>query len=342
MTCVWEVTMACNMRCKHCGSSCSDALPDELSTFEAFKFIDMCKDIGLEWINLSGGEPFVRPDLLIIIKYLHAKGIPINIISNGWLITESIAKELSGIKNLRIMISLDGPENIHDFIRRPGSFARIKNSLEIINKYKILNGCITTITKKNLLHLEQIRKFLIEMKVKCWQVQLGLPMGNLAKNKNWVIEPKDIIDIVDYIYEKKGKDGIHIFPADCIGYYNYKIDEILNEAYGEQASGWEGCSAGIKSFGMLHNGDIVGCTSIRDKKYIEGNIRQNTLKEIWENPNSFNWRRKLTVDDLSGNCRKCKHAFKCLGGCSNTRMTVENSFCSENKYCTHNFMMSQN
>ena len=68
MTCVWEVTMACNMRCKHCGSSCSNALPGELSTFEALRFIDMCKDIGIQWISLSGGEPFVRKDLLYLIK----------------------------------------------------------------------------------------------------------------------------------------------------------------------------------------------------------------------------------------------------------------------------------
>ena len=31
-TAVWEITMGCNMRCKHCGSSCAEALPDELNT----------------------------------------------------------------------------------------------------------------------------------------------------------------------------------------------------------------------------------------------------------------------------------------------------------------------
>jgi len=33
---VWEVTMNCNMRCKHCGSSCEGPLPDELTTEEAY------------------------------------------------------------------------------------------------------------------------------------------------------------------------------------------------------------------------------------------------------------------------------------------------------------------
>lgn len=341
VTCVWEVTMACNMRCKHCGSSCSSALPGELSTAEAFKFIDMCKDINLKWINLSGGEPFVRPDLILLIKYLYANSIPINIISNGWLVSEDIAKELAGIKYLRVMISLDGPEEIHDFIRKPGSFARIKNSLEILNKYNILTGCITTLTKQNYKFLEEIRTFLAKMNVECWQVQLGLPMGNLSENKDWILEPKDLTGIIDYLYEKKGKDGVHIFPADCMGYYNAKIDGILSEAYGEKVGSWRGCNAGVSSFGLLHDGDIVGCTSIRDKKYVEGNIKNQTLREIWENPNSFTWRRNFKPQDLSGNCKKCEHASECLGGCFNTRFTMNNSFCSENKYCTYNLMMDK-
>jgi MoaA/NifB/PqqE/SkfB family radical SAM enzyme len=50
-TCVWEITMGCNMRCKHCGSSCADPLPGELSTGEALDAIRQMADIGLKWIT---------------------------------------------------------------------------------------------------------------------------------------------------------------------------------------------------------------------------------------------------------------------------------------------------
>lgn len=56
-TAVWEITMGCNMRCKHCGSSCAEALPDELNTSEALEVCDQLKDLGLKVITLSGGEP---------------------------------------------------------------------------------------------------------------------------------------------------------------------------------------------------------------------------------------------------------------------------------------------
>ena len=59
MTAVWEITMGCNMRCKHCGSSCENALPDELTTEEALDLADQIADLGLTWITLSGGEPLL-------------------------------------------------------------------------------------------------------------------------------------------------------------------------------------------------------------------------------------------------------------------------------------------
>ena len=47
MTAVWEITMGCNMRCKHCGSSCENPLPDELTTEEALNLADQIADLGI-------------------------------------------------------------------------------------------------------------------------------------------------------------------------------------------------------------------------------------------------------------------------------------------------------
>lgn len=57
VTAVWEITMGCNMRCDHCGSSCAEPLPDELTTEEALALCDDLKTVGLKWITLSGENP---------------------------------------------------------------------------------------------------------------------------------------------------------------------------------------------------------------------------------------------------------------------------------------------
>lgn len=342
ITCVWEITMACNMRCKHCGSSCENSLPGELTTEEAFKFVDMCSEMKMEWISISGGEPFTRKDIVDVTKYAVSKGIGVNIITNGWLINDSTAKELGKLDNIRILISLDGPKYIHDFIRKPGAFDRAKESYRILHSYGVDTGCITTITKKNIDSLNELKYFLISEGVKCWQVQIGLPMGNLSKHTDWLLDPEQINTIIDYCYEVSQEGKINIFPADCIGYYSEKQTEIYKRSLGVDNIGeWDGCSAGISSFGLLHNGDILGCTSIRDKKFIEGNIKEKSLKEIWNDPNSFSWRRNFKKEDLKGDCVECKYSEKCLGGCTNTRLSMNGDICSENLYCVQNLLIKK-
>ena len=337
MTCVWEVTMACNMHCKHCGSSCEHSLPDELTTEEALKFVDMCKDMNLGWVNLSGGEPLTRKDIFEIAYKLESYGIGVNIITNGWLIDDTMIEKLKKISSLRIAISLDGTKDLHDFIRKDGAFEHATNALKKLQAAGISTACITTITKKNIDKLSEIYKVLLDCKVEAWQLQIGLPMGNLEKHPDWVIEPSDVKRIIDFCYETSNENKIYVYPADCIGYYDKKLDAIYRKSFGNDVDcEWEGCHAGVRSFGILHNGDILGCTSIRDKSFIEGNIRERTLRDIWFDEKSFSWRRNFNKSCLKGACLKCERAEKCLGGCFNTRISINKDISSENQYCVYN------
>ncbi len=220
-TAVWEITMGCNMRCKHCGSSCAEALPDELNTSEALEVCDQLKDLG----------------------------------------------------------------------------------------------------------------------VNSWQLQIALPMGNFAKRPEWLIEPQDILSIIDFAYNKIG-GKLLIVLADCIGYYSNK-DIKVNENFLNDNWSWTGCGAGKHVIGILHNGDIVACTSIRDKTLVAGNIREKSLKSIWESPDSFKWNRNFDSSKLKGFCRECRYTERCLGGCSNSRYCINGSFESENRYCAYNVEMKK-
>ena len=335
LTAVWEVTMGCNMRCMHCGSSCAQPLPGELSTEEAMKLIDQLADLKMKWITLSGGEPLTRKDLPILIRSLKEKGIIVNIITNGWLLKDR-AKELhqSGVST--VAVSIDGPREVHNMVRMKGSYERSEEGIRKLKKYGITVGAVTTITQKNIGLLRELREDLIRIGVDSWQVQIGLPMGNLKKHDDWVIKPEQVDDIIDFCYETMKQGKIRIYPADCIGYYNQKEVEVRKVSYKSENVLWDGCNAGIRGFGILHNGDILGCTSIRDREFIEGNIRERPLKDIWNDNSAFTWRRNLKKDQLSGYCQRCTYGNKCLGGCTNTRLTMEKDIYGENKFCSFN------
>ena len=159
-TAVWEITMGCNMRCKHCGSSCAEALPDELNTSEALEVCDQLKDLGLKVITLSGGEPTTRSDWHIIAKRLVDNGIITSIITNGWLIDENFIHNAitSGIRS--VCLSIDGLEKTHDFIRRSGSFNKSIKALKELRKNNISTSVITSINKENICELEELYQLL--------------------------------------------------------------------------------------------------------------------------------------------------------------------------------------
>ncbi|MDO4304624.1 MAG: radical SAM protein, partial [Bacillota bacterium] len=340
ITCVWEVTMGCNMRCGHCGSSCAEPLEDELNTEEALSLCDQIAELGLRWVTLSGGEPLTRKDIPLLVERLSDKGVAVNIITNGWLLEREMAQKLkeSGIST--VAISIDGTPEIHDRIRRKGAFEHARKAFLTMKELGIQTGAVTTITKQNISILKELKEELIGMGVKSWQVQLGLPMGNMKERPDWILEPEQIRDIIDFCYGTAKEGRIGIFPADCIGYYTKKELEIKRISYrSNMVSIWDGCNAGIRGFGILQNGDILGCTSIRSGEYIEGNIRKRSLREIWEDEGSFAWRRKMTKDQLSGACKTCIYGSKCLGGCPNTRLTMNGDIYSENQYCAYHLAL---
>lgn len=342
ITCVWEVTMGCNMRCGHCGSSCAEALPDELTTEEALALCDQIAKLGLKWITLSGGEPLTRKDIHLLVKRLSSLGVAVNIITNGWLLTRETARKLKDSGISTIAISIDGTPEIHDKIRKEGAFNHARCAFLTMKELGIYTGAVTTITRQNIGILQDLKEMLIGMGVQSWQVQLGLPMGSLKERPDWVLAPEQMKDIIDFCYDTAREGRIAIYPADCIGYYTKKELEIKRLSYRtKMVAPWDGCNAGIRGFGILQNGDILGCTSIRSREYIEGNVRERPLRKIWEDESKFLWRREMTKEKLSGLCRICVYGSKCLGGCPNTRLTMNGDIYSENQYCSYHLTLKE-
>jgi len=83
---VWDVTYACNLKCKHCYANAGKPLENELTTEEAKQAIDKLDRASVPIIAFSGGEPLVRKDFFELAKYAHDKGIYVAVATNGTLI----------------------------------------------------------------------------------------------------------------------------------------------------------------------------------------------------------------------------------------------------------------
>ena len=166
---IWELTLACNMRCKHCGSSAGTARVNELSLEEAYK---LCKELaneGCDLVTLMGGEPFVREDWKEISWCIRDLGMKLGYVTNGLLVPKVI-EELTKLEPLVIGVSLDGTKETHDNIRRKGSFDSVMKALDLLEEAGIQVTIITTLSKANFKELRQIQEIIQGRKIN-WQLQ---------------------------------------------------------------------------------------------------------------------------------------------------------------------------
>ena len=181
---VWELTLKCNARCIHCGSSAGEARADELTTNEALNICDQLAEVGCRDVNLIGGELFLRPDWQKIIERLTDNAIGVSIITNGIALTQEKIDFLSKVKLKTLGISIDGGNpDTHDHIRQvPGLFNKIFNVMEYVKKTGLNTTAITTLNKLNITELAQLREKLINSPFKAWQLQLAAPIGRMKND----------------------------------------------------------------------------------------------------------------------------------------------------------------
>jgi len=325
----WELTLECNMRCMHCGSSAGTGRLNELTTE---KSLDLCKklcDLDVQLLTFTGGEPLLRKDWFEIGQRVRDYGIDLSIISNGYTLDEKSIFRFRKLDPYAVAISLDGAyAEIHDSIRRiKGSFKKCIEVLKMLRDNNVPTTVVTTIHKKNVAELPKIRDFLLDKNI-AWQIQIATPIGRFPKDlilsKEEFYSASMFIASSRNIYSQK---RLPIMGAHSIG-YNSKI--LRNTMLMPR---WKGCQAGISALGILSDGGVVGCVSLPDS-FVEDNIRNRDIKDIWNDPEMFSYNRKFTKEDLKHSCSHCKHGKSCKGGC----LTVSSSVTGENHcdpYCLY-------
>ncbi len=306
---VWEITLACCFSCKYCGSKGGKARNNELTTKECLDLVHQLRDLGCARVSLIGGEVFMRKDWKIIVNELSSCNIRTAIITNGYLFDNTILNDLKEVNVESVAVSLDSIENIHDSYRQTGSFTRAVKAIDMLADAKILVTVISTLNNKCISHLEEFYNFLKKKPISAWQLQACSPMGNAAQSG--IDYRFDFSKVISFVETYKDIAPFAIGIADNIGYYTPSEGSLR----GNNHSCFSGCKAGLTNIGIDSVGNIRGCESLYDERFIEGNIRDKSLADIWNDPNSFSYNRKFNTDLLSSHCAQCQYGKYCAAGC---------------------------
>jgi radical SAM protein with 4Fe4S-binding SPASM domain len=310
MSALFELTLRCNMRCIHCGSSAGVQRPTELSTEQWSQVIQQLSEMNCRFIGLLGGEPFVRNDWFTIAQTIKEYGMDFSIMTNAALINDVLISKLRRLDPYDIVVSIDGgTAATHDSIRQTkGSFDQCIRALHLLRQAGISRSVITTVNKKNISELPLLRSLLINKEI-AWQIQLAVPIGRFPREL--LISPEEFYSVALFIATTRQKYSLKELPiagAHCIGYHSSIIPPIMLLPF------WNGCPAGVTTVGIQSDGGVKGCLSLSDE-FIEGNIQKRNISDIWDNPASFSYNRRFKKNSLCNGCRGCKYGRTCKGGC---------------------------
>ena len=308
----FEVTLRCNAKCEHCGSSCGYTIPkDEITKEEIMKVLDdivAYKKYPPEQImlNITGGEPLVRKDLFEIMAYADSLGFPWGMTTNGMLITEEIVQKMEDTHMYSVSVSIDGLKETHENFRKvPNSYENILRGLRLMQETESIKviQVTTCVNKKNIDELEDIYKMLLKLGIKHWRVIEVDPIGRARDNDDILLDGEGMDRMIKFIKDKQ-KEGKMDVIYGCGHYLGKNRDMTIREIPYL-------CYAGIYVGCVLSNGDIYVCPNVaRRPELVQGNIRKDSFPEVWDN--KYQIYRSMTRT-CAEKCKNCDE-FRICGG----------------------------
>ncbi|MEE1078832.1 MAG: radical SAM protein [Agathobacter sp.] len=307
-----EMTLSCNEHCLHCGSNCGDIrMENQLSDYEIIQTLIKLKDDltkekkKLPFINVTGGEPLLRPHLCELMKTISQLGYKWGMTSNGVLITPEVAKDLKDAGMYSIGISLDGLKDTHEWFRQTtGSYEKALEAVDNLYAAGIEKILLTTVVhKRNLHELDEIYEVVKSHNCKMWRIINVEPIGRALTNKDLMLSSDDYKYIINYIASHQEDETEIIYS--CNHYLGLELERKTRPWYFF-------CRAGLHVASIQYNGDISACLDIeRRPELVFGNVRKDHLLEIWENEFKIYREHK---ENKSKTCKKCEHKDNCQGG----------------------------
>ena len=333
-----ELTIVCNLRCPFCWwwgengiapsliKNGDQMFSKQLTTQEIMGIVDQAQKLGVKDLYLAGAEPFTRTDTLELIKYMVGKGMFVSTTTNGTLIKDEVLKELATIKKLSLGFSLDGTRDVHDKIRGRGMFDKTITTINKLAEYRGKDRfpaikTNTTFSPWLLGHTMELADFLQEQKLSAMHFQhlwftnreradahKKFLKANFGVDDNGVdahvltmptqMYAEQLANEISQLEKKRFKVPLFIKP-------HMKKEQIMKYYTDLNFTLRKNCVAPWGEHVLLKvNGDLVYCPD-EWVTHSVGNIRKETLEQIWTGDKSKQFRTVLNKVGLFPACARC-------------------------------------
>lgn len=275
--------------------------------------------LGLHTVKITGGEPFLRRDILDIVAFLRKEDLQVDMETNGTLIDRAVAVQLARLGVRQVSVSIDSTDpNRHDGFRgMPGSHKGALHAISLLVQEGITTQIIMTLIRENLPEIEELAALCLAMKVPSLKINPVMPTGRgkdlHAAGENLTTE--ELIAVDRWLDEKVSPqyEGLDLCFDLPIALKSLKT--ILHKPLSE-------CHV-LNIIAILADGTISLCGIGETETGLNmGNIADDNLTDVWSRHPILVGLRRDVPRRLEGVCGCCIFKFRCRGACRAAAYTL--------------------
>lgn len=318
----WEVTSKCNLNCIHCyGGERSKERYLELDTNFCHYIIDQLSESNVVNVIIAGGEPFMRNDLVELLKHIKENHIKFEILTNGTRITKEYINQIEALGQFNktpIQVSLDGPTaEIHNAQRGVDCFDRVLQGLKMLCKSDSISTSVKmTVTNINYKYIKETYELCKKLGVDVFATAHVCYIGKAKALPRLPENTGEILESALTLMEE-GTDEKKTFYIDSLLAYMFNFP-ILRQYLPREVPKNEPllkCPAGVSKVAIDYRGNVYPCAFLQSEEFKLGNIIETPLMELWKKDIKSWFPLRQGRDFSMVKCKDCEFLHFCRGGC---------------------------
>jgi radical SAM protein with 4Fe4S-binding SPASM domain len=311
----WHITARCNLRCAHCYQE--DYGQRESDFSDLLDVVDQFGDL-LDWmarddpslsspmqgqITVTGGEPFLREDLLDLLEVLAAKReqFTFSVLTNGTFIDAAVAQQLSELGPAYVQVSLEGSRTANDMIRGPGAFDRTVAALRHLVRAGIRTAISFTAHRGNRREFGAVARLGRDLGVTLVWADRLIPWGSGLALREEPLTPDETRRFFETMYNAR-TEAQSSFCQTQIATHR-ALQFLVGGGHPYR------CPAGDTLMAVEPNGDLSPC---RRMPIRVGNLFETPLVDLYAGSELL--RALRDRNRVAAGCEQCRHARTCGGG----------------------------
>ncbi len=296
-----DITLSCSLQCPFCLSGAERKLKTSLSLATIERLAAEIRELGVMYVKIGGGDPFLHRDFEAIITSLRSTGCFLTISTNSASVTPH-AIELLAKANVRTSVSIEGMEAVNDSLRGPGHFRKALDALEVLKKGGVSTILRTTLLRQNLHDVPELVELAKSRGVKI-KFSYCRPAGRAVHNQMML----DTQDSPSYLRVLEYLNNHEVLPHVLMdeGMMFQQPAEVSQKLLRGRM-----CGAANRSMHIDANGKVSPCVFL-GPTFSFGKIYQDgTVRDFWQGKvgNKFQATRAIRQPRECDSCsRLCKN-----------------------------------